>query len=61
MVRKQLWGRLLVYDVVRGLMAQTTTGQQIHEGGGTLNLSAAEWLDRWRAFRRHAAGGGKSN
>jgi WD40 repeat protein len=27
-------------------------GQRLHEGGGTVNLSAAEWLDRWRASSR---------
>jgi WD40 repeat protein len=34
------------------LRAELLAGQQLHEGGGTVNLSAAEWLDRWRAFRR---------
>jgi eukaryotic-like serine/threonine-protein kinase len=32
--------------------AELLAGQKIHEGGGTVNLSADEWLDRWRAFRR---------
>jgi WD40 repeat protein len=41
------------------LWAELLAGQRFHEGGGTVNLSAAEWLDRWRAFRRPGAGGGK--
>jgi WD40 repeat protein len=32
--------------------AELLDGQRLHEGGGTVNLSAAEWLDRWRAYRR---------
>jgi hypothetical protein len=36
-------------------------GQRIHDKGGTVNLSAGEWLDRWRTFRRHGEGSGKSN
>jgi WD40 repeat protein len=43
------------------LWAELLAGQRLHEGGGTVNLSAAEWLDRWRAFRRHPEGGSKSN
>jgi eukaryotic-like serine/threonine-protein kinase len=43
------------------LWAELLAGQRLHEGGGTVNLSAAEWLDRWRAFRQHGEGGGKSN
>ncbi|MFI5456506.1 MAG: PQQ-binding-like beta-propeller repeat protein [Isosphaerales bacterium] len=31
--------------------AELLAGQRLHEGGGTVNLSADEWLDRWRAFR----------
>jgi eukaryotic-like serine/threonine-protein kinase len=34
------------------LRAELLAGQQLHEAGGTVNLSADEWLDRWRAFRR---------
>jgi WD40 repeat protein len=30
-------------------------GQQLHEGGGTVNLSADEWLQRWRAYRQQSA------
>src|SRR5205814_2162547 len=36
------------------LRAELLAGQRLHEGGGTVNLSAAEWLDRWRAFRRRS-------
>ena len=43
------------------LWAELLAGQQLHEGGGTVNLSAAEWLDRWQAFRRHAESGPKAN
>jgi WD40 repeat protein/predicted Ser/Thr protein kinase len=28
--------------------AELLSGQRIHDGGGTVNLSADEWLDRWR-------------
>jgi WD40 repeat protein len=31
------------------LWAELLTGQRLHEGGGTVNLSAGEWLDRWRS------------
>jgi hypothetical protein len=43
------------------LWAELLAGQRLHEGGGTVNLSAAEWLDRWRAFRRHEEGGAQSH
>jgi eukaryotic-like serine/threonine-protein kinase len=33
--------------------AELLSGQRLHEGGGTVNLSAAEWLDRWRVRVRH--------
>ena len=33
------------------LRAELLAGQRLHEGGGTVNLSADEWLDRWRARR----------
>ena len=36
------------------LRAELLSGQRLHEGGGTVNLSADEWLDRWRAFRRQS-------
>jgi WD40 repeat protein len=39
------------------LWAELLAGQRLHEGGGTVNLSAAEWFDRWRAFRRKGQGG----
>jgi WD40 repeat protein len=41
--------------------AELLAVQGLHEGGGTVNLSAAEWLERWRAFRRQGEGGGPSN
>jgi WD40 repeat protein len=41
--------------------AELLSGQRLHEGGGAVNLSAAEWLERWRAFPRHGEGGGKSD
>jgi len=34
------------------LWSELVAGQRLHGGGGTVNLSADEWLDRWRAFRR---------
>jgi eukaryotic-like serine/threonine-protein kinase len=34
------------------LWAELLAGQRLHEGGGTVNLSADDWLERWRAFRR---------
>jgi len=34
--------------------AALLAGQWLHEVGGTANLSADEWLDRWRAFRRQS-------
>jgi WD40 repeat protein len=34
------------------LQAELLAGQRVHEGGGTVNLSADEWLDRWRAYHR---------
>jgi len=36
------------------LRAELLAGQRLHEGGGTVNLSAAEWLDLWQAFRRRS-------
>jgi hypothetical protein len=41
--------------------ARLLAGQRLHEGGGAVNLSAAEWLERWRAFARRGDGGGKSD
>jgi len=32
--------------------AELLANQRLHDRGGTVNLSATEWLDRWRAFRR---------
>jgi WD40 repeat protein len=34
------------------LWAELLAGQRLHERGGTVNLTADEWLDRWRAFTR---------
>jgi hypothetical protein len=36
--------------------AELVAGQRLHEKGGTVNLSADEWLDRWRAYRRESPG-----
>jgi hypothetical protein len=43
------------------LWAELLATQRLHEGGGTVNLSAAEWLDRWRDFKKHGESVGKSN
>jgi hypothetical protein len=37
------------------LRAELLAGQQLHQGGGTVNLSAAEWIDRWRIFREQSS------
>jgi WD40 repeat protein len=34
------------------LRAELLSGQRLHEGGGTVNLSADEWFERWRAYRQ---------
>jgi WD40 repeat protein len=39
------------------LWAELLAGQRLHEKGGTVNLSAAEWLDRWREYRKQPRGG----
>jgi hypothetical protein len=44
-------GGLLVGLVGALLVAELLAGQRLHEGGGTVNLSAEEWLDRWPAYR----------
>jgi WD40 repeat protein len=36
--------------------AELLAGQRLHEGGGTVNLSADEWLERWRAYRQQSPG-----
>jgi WD40 repeat protein len=42
--------------------AELLAGQQLHGGGGTVNLSAAEWLDRWRkSHLRSSVHTGKSH
>ena len=45
--------------------AELVAGQRLHEGGGAVNLTADEWLERWRAYRpkflgdaRVSSGGG---
>jgi WD40 repeat protein len=38
------------------LWAELLAVQRLHEGGGTVNLSAAEWLQRWRELRRLGEG-----
>jgi WD40 repeat protein len=35
------------------LAAELAASQRHHEGGGTVNLSAVEWLERWRTWRGH--------
>jgi WD40 repeat protein len=32
--------------------AELLAGQRLHEGGGTVNLSADDWLERWHAIHR---------
>jgi len=34
------------------LWGEVLSGQRVHSGGGTTMLTAAEWLDRWREYRR---------
>jgi WD40 repeat protein len=36
--------------------AELLAVQRLHEGGGTVNLSADEWLERWRAYRQQSPG-----
>jgi eukaryotic-like serine/threonine-protein kinase len=36
------------------LRAELVAGQRLHPGGGTVNLSAEEWIDRWRTFRKQS-------
>jgi WD40 repeat protein len=43
------------------LRAELLAGQRLHEGGGTVNLAAHEWFDRWRAFRRQSPAAGLAN
>jgi WD40 repeat protein/tetratricopeptide (TPR) repeat protein len=33
-------------------LAELIAGQTVHPMGGVVNLTSAEWLDRWRHFRR---------
>ncbi len=32
-------------------LGELVSAQSIHAGGGTVNLTSAEWLDRWQRFR----------
>jgi WD40 repeat protein len=34
------------------LWGEIVSGQRIEDGGGVTNLTADQWLERWRAFRR---------
>lgn len=36
-------------DLIR--WAEILSGQRLHEDGGVENLTPAEWLERWQAFR----------
>jgi hypothetical protein len=31
--------------------SEPLSSQRLQQGGGMVNLSAAEWLDRWRVYR----------
>ncbi len=33
------------------LLGELLAGQRVHEGGGIVNLTSEEWLQRWRRFR----------
>ena len=55
-------GTVRVRDPAIGtVLTELLASQRFHEGGGTVNLSAAEWFDRWRKYREQGEGGGKSN
>jgi WD40 repeat protein len=38
------------------LWGEIVSGQRIEDGGGVTNLTADEWLQRWRDFRAHHPG-----
>jgi eukaryotic-like serine/threonine-protein kinase len=40
------------------LSAELLAGQRLHEGGGTVNLSADDWLERWHETHRPAPDAG---
>jgi WD40 repeat protein len=40
-------------------LGELLSGQRVHESGGVINLTAAEWLDRWRTFSAVHHGKGK--
>jgi hypothetical protein len=55
-------GSMRVRDMTTGaVLAELLASHQFHEGVGRVNLSAAEWFDRWRAYWGRGEGGGKSN
>ena len=55
-------GSIRVRDLSVGtVLTELLASQRFHEGGGTVNLSAAEWFDRWRPYRGQGEGGRKSN
>jgi hypothetical protein len=55
-------GSVRVRDLASGtVLFELLASQRFHEGGGTVNLSAAEWFDRWRPYRGKGGGGRKSN
>jgi serine/threonine protein kinase/WD40 repeat protein len=39
--------------------AELVSGQRVHQGSGVTNLTAEEWLERWREFRRRHPDYGK--
>jgi hypothetical protein len=55
-------GSLRVRDLAVGtVLSELLASQRFHEGGGTVNLSSAEWFVFWRPYRGQGEGGGKSN
>ena len=38
------------------LLGEILSGRAIHDGGGTVNLTSAEWLQRWQRFHDGRAG-----
>ena len=55
-------GSVRVRDLAIGtVLTELLASQRFHEGGGTVNLSAAEWFDRWRPYRGQGEVGRKSN
>jgi hypothetical protein len=55
-------GTVRVRDLASGtVLTELLASQRFHEGGGKVNLSSAEWFDRWRPYRGQGDGGDKSN